>query len=171
VGESDPAACRVPEEDTGDDTGEGGASGATDCNLTHDADYGETLYNSSGDDDDCKYVVSWTSTPVRKGQGVTFTVTASSKATGEPLVHIPDQSTGALPLSRVEPYIPCDPTHFAPGDDFNAKITQTSPGVFTVGPIIFDKSARWAIRFHFYESCLDSETSPHGHAAFFVDVP
>jgi hypothetical protein len=139
--------------------------------LAHDAQYGETLYNKSGVDDDCKYDVSWTSTPVRKGESVTFTVTATSKSSGEPLEKIAAQATGAVALSRVEPYVPCDPTHVPPRADLTAQIKETAPGVFSVGPIVFDESGRWVVRFHFYEECVDSETSPHGHAAFFVDVP
>ncbi len=179
VVESDPAVCMTPgtnDDDaaagaSGDDDSAGGATGTVDCTSAHDADYGATLYNASGSDDDCKYDVSWTSTPIRKGQGVTFTVTASSKANGAPLERIDAQPAGELALSRVEPYVPCDPTHFPPAGDLNAKISETSPGVYTVGPIVFDESGRWVVRFHFYESCFDSETSPHGHAAFFIDVP
>lgn len=179
VGETDPAVCLVPVSGgddaaagaSGDDGAADGAGGAADCNRLHDADYGETEYNSSGDDDDCKYAVSWTSTPVRKGDPITFTVTATSKSTGLPLERIDAQPASELALSRVEPYIPCDPTHFPPASDLKAKITETAPGVYTVGPIVLDESGRWVVRFHFYESCLDSEKSPHGHAAFFVDVP
>jgi len=176
-GVSDPAACTAePDTDgnagaSGDGGEPDGAGGAPDCNQTHDVDYGETLFNSSGKDDDCKYQVSWTSTPIRKGQNVTFTVTTSNLVTGEPLGRIPSQAAGASALSRVEPYIPCEPSHLPPTADLSAPITEKTPGVFEVGPLVFDKSGRWAVRFHFYEECLDSETSPHGHAAFFVDVP
>jgi hypothetical protein len=184
-GVSDPAACLGA--DTGaagaaDEAAGGapaghappasaGATGTPDCNLAHDADYGDTLFNASGVDDDCKYDVSWTSTPIRKGESVTFTVTATSKSSGAPLEPIAAQPAGAGALSRVEPYIPCDPTHLPPVSDLRAAIKDTAPGVFSVGPIVFDKSARWVVRFHFYERCVDSETSPHGHVAFFVDVP
>jgi hypothetical protein len=183
-GVSNPAACLSPDTSTGaagaaDSAGgaagsgtpsAGGAASAPDCNLAHDASDGDTMYNTSGDDDDCKYHVSWTSTPIRKGQNVTFTVTASTKA-GAPLERISAQKPGATALSQIEPYIPCEPTHFPPGADLRAPITEMMPGVFSVGPIVFDKSGRWVVRFHFYEECVDSETSPHGHAAFFVDVP
>jgi hypothetical protein len=43
--------------------------------------------------------------------------------------------------------------------------------VFQGGPLRFDRSGRWVVRFHFYEDCNDGESSPHGHIAFFVDVP
>ena len=181
TGVSDPAVCMTPGTADGDDAaaaaagdeddGTAGAEGTPDCNQVHDAEYGDTQYNDSGEDDDCKYNVSWTSTPVRKGQAVTFTVTANSKATGEPLERISDQPSGAFALSRVEPYVPCHPTHFPPASDARAAIAEVSPGVYSVGPLVFDQSGRWVVRFHFYESCFDSEASPHGHAAFFVDVP
>jgi len=174
-GVSDPAACSTPataeggggDEDTGDEA-QGGATGDSDCNAAHDADYGATLYNAEGDDDDCKYHVSWTSTPIRLNQDVTFTVTARSKADGSPLEGL---KTGQNALSRVELYVPCPPAHFPPVSDSNAKLSETSPGVYTAGPIRFDAPGRWVVRFHFYESCLDQEDSPHGHIAFFVDVP
>jgi len=176
-GVSDPAACTSEPSSAGDAgaSGEGdgpsGAGGAADCNQTHDAEYGDTQFNSSGKDDDCKYQVSWAATPIRKGQKVTFTVTTSNLITGQPLERIPSQKVGATALSSIEPYIPCDPTHLPPSSDLDAPITETKPGVFEVGPLVFDKSGRWAVRFHFYEECFDSDTSPHGHAAFFVDVP
>jgi len=184
-GESDPAACLgsgsgaagAGDEAAGGAPGdeghpaEAGATGTPDCNLAHDADYGETHFNASSADDDCKYQVSWTSTPIRKGEAVTFTVTMKSKATGAPLERIASQEPTAGALSRVEPYIPCDPTHLPPVADLRASIKETAPGVFSVGPIVFDRSARWAVRFHIYEECVDSESSPHGHVAFFVDVP
>ena len=172
----DPAACKTAPSAEGEGGAPGesegeSAGGATDCHLAHDADFGETLYGSSGADDDCKYNVSWTSTPIRRGDNVTFTITAASIADGEPLKRVASQATGALPLSRVEPYLPCEPTHLGPLGNLTAPVKETAPGVFEVGPIVFDKAGRWALRFHFYETCFDSEASPHGHVAFFVDVP
>jgi hypothetical protein len=47
-----------------------------------------------------------------------------------------------------------------------------APGVYVVGPVVFDKSGDWVFRFHFNEECLDvSPESPHGHAAFHITVP
>jgi hypothetical protein len=41
-----------------------------------------------------------------------------------------------------------------------------------VGPIVFDQPGKWVVRFHFFENCDDLvEDSPHGHAAFYVQVP
>jgi hypothetical protein len=178
-GIADPAACTTPAstDNAGDaggaagDTAPSADAGAPDCNLTHDAAYGDTLYNSSGDDDDCKYQVSWTSTAVRKGESVTFTVTATSKATSAPLEALASQPAGSTALSRLELYIPCEPRHVPPIGDFQPTIKETAPGVYTAGPIVFDESGRWVVRFHFYEECIDQDNSPHGHAAFFVDVP
>src|SRR5579859_2352753 len=49
--------------------------------------YGDTLYGQETDDDDCKYHVKWTSTAVcEKPGGVYFTVVATNKTDGSPLV-------------------------------------------------------------------------------------
>jgi hypothetical protein len=158
------------------DAAEGGAPGqdstasqaGSDCNAEHDAAYGDTLYNDSGDDDDCKYAASWSSTPIRLNQDVTFTVKAQDLTTNAPIAALDD---GVLPLSRVEVYQPCKPTRRAPAQDYMAKFKMIAPGEFSGGPLRFDQSGRWVVRFHFYEQCLDSESSPHGHIAFFIDVP
>jgi hypothetical protein len=50
--------------------------------------------------------------------------------------------------------------------------TETQPGVYTIGPHILDQSGKWYVRFHLFGSCEDTEeTSPHGHGAFWVNVP
>jgi hypothetical protein len=37
---------------------------------------------------------------------------------------------------------------------------------------VFDQSGRWVVRFHYFETCSDvPEDSPHGHVAFYIDVP
>jgi hypothetical protein len=48
---------------------------------------------------------------------------------------------------------------------------EISPGTYRVGPILFDKPGRWVVRFHFFETCFDAPDSPHGHAAFYIQVP
>ena len=168
----DPAACMTPEASAGAggapaDSSDTGSAGS-DCNATHDADYGDTLYGNEGDDDDCKYHASWTSTPIRLNQDVTFTVTTKDNTTNEPLEALAD---GVLPLTRLEVYEPCQPNRRPPAQDFSAKYAETAPGVYTAGPFRFDQSGRWVVRFHLYEQCLDGDASPHGHIAFFVDVP
>jgi len=170
----EPAACDTPEAEPdgeggasgGDSTGE--SAGGSDCNLTHDDEYGATLPNAEGDDDDCKYHASWTSTPIRVGEDVTVTVTSTNLITGEGLQALPD---GKQALTRIELYQPCDPSRFGPAQNNKPKFEQVAAGVYRVGPLRFDQSGRWVMRFHFYEQCLDGEGSPHGHVAFFVDVP
>jgi len=178
---ADPGACHADaseEEGGASGEGEGGASGegeasdgtaGSDCNQTHAAEYGDTLPNSEGDDDDCKYHVSWTSTPIRRNQDVTFTVRAADLSTGDPLQSLPGEQD--LPLSRVEVYQPCEPTRLGPAQNFKAEFSKISTGVYEGGPIRFDQPGRWVVRFHFFEQCNDGERSPHGHVAFFVDVP
>lgn len=151
--------------------GAGAGSGGADCNTEHDSGYGDTLYDSAGDDDECKYHVSWAATPIHKNEPFTLTVTASDKATGAPLDTIALQVAGQPALSRIEPYMPCNLSHHAPTASYEAKVTRTGPGTFSIGPVVFDESGRWIIRYHFYEDCFDSTTSPHGHIAFFVNVP
>ncbi|MEI9939526.1 MAG: hypothetical protein WDO69_20085 [Pseudomonadota bacterium] len=171
--EVDPATCHgvAPEEGEGGAAGEGeeaSAAGGSDCNQTHDAEYGATLPNSEGDDDDCKYHVSWSSTPIRLNQDVTFTVTTKDLTTDQPLE--PLAADDKLPLSRVEVYQPCD-LRFGPAQNDRAEFKETAPGVYQGGPFRFDQPGRWVVRFHFYEQCNDGEASPHGHVAFFVDLP
>ena len=121
-------------------------------------DVGATMFGSEGDDDDCKYHVAWTSTPVYENQDVTFTVTVTKKVEGVP-------AEGAK--SYVEVFL--DETHPAPNSD--PMTHETAPGVYTIGPVRFDARGQWTTRFHFFGDCVDGETSPHGHAAFFVSVP
>ncbi len=121
-------------------------------------DYGATCYGSEADDDDCKYHVKWTSTPIRQNSDVTFTITSTNKAGGAP-------TTGAGP--RLEVYL--NDTHASPNTKQGA--TETSPGVYAVGPVRFDAPGMWTVRMHLSEDCNDGENSPHGHVAFFVNVP
>lgn len=32
-------------------------------------------------------------------------------------------------------------------------------------------AGQWTVRFHFFDVCIDGPTSPHSHAAFYVNVP
>jgi hypothetical protein len=132
------------------------------CHLPADAgptDYGATMYNSAGDDDDCKYHVSFTETPIRPNQNVTFTVTATTKIDGQP-------ETGANILAEVF----LNDTHPAPNS--GQTTTEKPGGVYDIGPIVFDAQGRWTVRFHLHEDCQDAtDDSPHGHAAFYIDVP
>lgn len=122
------------------------------------SDYGETLFNAEGDDDDCKYHVQWTATAIRAHSNVNFDVTLTKLADMTP-------ATGA----GVRAEIFLTDTHPAAPPP---AATESAGGKYTVGPIKFDAAGDWTVRFHFYETCNDApEDSPHGHAAFFVHVP
>jgi YtkA-like len=110
-------------------------------------------------DDDCKYDVSYTVTPICEKQDVTFTVTLKSRVDHKAV-------TGATPSLEV-----LDPNGI-PAAEGNQKSTETSDGVYKITPVTFTKKGKWTVRFHFFETCSDTpEDSPHGHAAFFIDVP
>ena len=153
--------------ESGGAAGAGGAPGTPtpgpngDC-ASVDPDYGDIEYGSEGDDDDCKYHVSWSVTPFQQGQAASFTVTVTTLADGKP-------ATALAP--RAEVFLPCELTHVPPKADFDAAATEVMPGTYTIAPLTFDKPGHWAVRFHFAETCDDAETSPHGHAAFYLAVP
>ena len=147
--------------------GDGGAAGddggsaadAGDIGNCGDPGFGATVFGTSGADDDCKYDVSWTSDPICENQGVYFTVTLKSRAdhslvTGASAA--PDVVLGCTHAIQNHPAVPSP---------------EVSPGVYRVGPIVFDQPGRWVFRFHFFETCNDLPPSPHGHAAFYIDVP
>jgi hypothetical protein len=121
-------------------------------------DYGATMYGTSGYDDDCKYSVSYAVDPICENSGVTFTVVAKNAVGGAPL-------TGAMP--RVEAVL--GDVHPAPNAGTTA--SESPPGTYKIGPVKFDQAGQWVVRFHFFETCADTSTSPHGHAAFYVNVP
>jgi hypothetical protein len=128
--------------------------------------YGPTMYDSEGDDDDCKYHVKWSSTPIGENRDVTFTVVATTKVDGKPL----GSSTGAGADANLQAEVYLDDKH--PGPPTNQVATETAPGTYTIGPVRFDAAGQWTVRFHFYENCTDyASDSPHGHVAFFVQVP
>ena len=117
------------------------------------------MYGTEGDDDDCKYHVKYTVTPVYENYDVFFTVVATKRTDGSALV-------GA----KTDPQLYLSDTHDAPNT--NQVPTETSPGTYTVGPVQFDASGMWTVRFHFYEDCTDfSDESQHGHIAFYLNVP
>ncbi|HVY45517.1 MAG TPA: hypothetical protein VHB21_06535 [Minicystis sp.] len=131
-------------------TGQGGAPGV---------DYGPPMFGSEGDDDDCKYHVTWRSSDVAVNRDITFQVTATTKTDGKP-------ATGA----DVVPELFLNDIHPAPNTAW--KTTEDPPGTYTIAPVQVDEKGKWTMRFHFYEDCTDfSEESPHGHAAFYVEVP
>jgi hypothetical protein len=123
------------------------------------SDYGATLYGTEGDDDDCKYHVSYTVSPICENKGVTFHVTVTNTVDGKP-------TTGAYPYLE---YTLADLPSASP---ISQSYKETSPGVYDVGPIVFDRPGKWTARFHFFEDCSDApDDSPHGHIAFYIQVP
>ncbi len=121
--------------------------------------YGAPLFNSEGDDDDCKYHVQWSATQICENAGVVFTVKATNKTDGTPLMGAQTQAELFL-----------GPTHPAPTPFVTS--TEGPPGTYVTQPAKFDAPGQWTVRFHFFEQCSDLlNDSPHGHAAFFVNVP
>jgi hypothetical protein len=174
---TDLASCESDASASGDDASDG-ASGddaagddaadlVTDGGPTGDCEpdeFGATMYGQSGADDDCKYDVAWTSTDICEGgNGVYFTVTAKKRIDGTPL-------TGAAPY--IEAVQSCMYPVANPTPPAITMTTEGPAGTYKIGPIVFNRPGGWVVRFHFYGSCADAlETSPHGHAAFFVTVP
>ncbi len=140
------------------DNGTGTSAGDTDGGVAT-SDYGATMYGSAGNDDDCKYFVSWTATPIVENANTFFTVTALRLADMKPATCAGIRPDVSLSISHGAP-TPANPS------------TEIAPGIYQVGPIKFDKSGTWTVRFHLFEECDDGpEDSPHGHAAFYVQVP
>lgn len=127
-------------------------------NTSTTPDYGPTMYNAEGDDDDCKYHVSWSANTTQENKGVAFNVHANWLFNGQPL-------TGAYTYAEVF----LNDTHPAPNT--NQGVLELVPGEYTITPIEFDAPGQWTVRFHFYENCDDAGNSLHGHAAFYVNVP
>jgi hypothetical protein len=168
-GPADTHCASVPSQAT--NQGNCHVTGSLDAGGGTVSDYGPTMYGSEGDDDDCKYHVTWTSTPIARNQDVTFTLTAKYKADGQPN---PPACSGCgvdgLSTDNSEVDITLNAEHPAPPT--SAVVTEISPGTYTLGPYQFDEAGKWTVRFHLFELCSDiTDDSPHGHAAFYVDVP
>ncbi len=150
----------------GDDGGGSGDPCAGDMNA-----YGAVMYDNWGSDDDCKYDVSWQSTPICENQPVYFTVIATKRVDGTPVTGVEVNGEFVAANPRPDVVLSCDhpiPNVPAPRNPS----PEVGPGTFVVGPIAFDKPGRWVFRLHFNEECQDySPESPHGHAAFYIDVP
>ena len=149
---------------------EDGGTAATDldASTTDDAGaptngYGSTMYGSAGNDDDCKYYVSWIATPIQEGADTYFTVTVIRLQDMKPAT-----CAGVIPDVSLDPLDGGISLHGLPGTPPSPEIM---PGVYKVGPLRFDKPGTWTARFHFFEECTDSDDSPHGHAAFYINVP
>jgi len=139
--------------------------------VTPGGGYGATMFNSSGSDDNCKYDVSWMSTTIVENKNAYFQVKATNRTDQSPL-------TGAAPFAEIFRLVDNNP---GPSLNGNQTPTETSPGTYVIGPVQFDEPADggtpasqgyWTVRFHFNETCADVlPDSPHGHAAFYLNVP
>jgi hypothetical protein len=119
------------------------------------------FFGREADDDDCKYNISFTNTCIAQNQPVTFTVKLNRKSDGA-------AAPGALPVNP-EIFM-AEGSHVSPSNTFSAP--EGPPGTYAIGPVVFDRPGRWVVRFHFFETCSDiPEDSPHGHTAFYIDVP
>jgi hypothetical protein len=79
------------------------------------------------------------------------------------------EPTGTNP-ENPEIFLADDLTHISPSNNITA--TEGPAGTYEIGPVIFDRSGRWVVRWHYFENCSDvPEDSPHGHVAFYIDVP
>jgi hypothetical protein len=170
-------AGAAPGDDAGapssDDAGDAGAPSSDDAGAQpapgacgeNGPDYGATMFGTDGDDDDCKYHVTYTASPICENNGTYFVVNVSYLAQSGPLV-------GACTLAEL-----ClNDTHPAPAVDGRPpsgkqQVVEGPPGTYTIGPVQFDAPGDWTVRFHFNEFCCDVPGSPHGHAAFHVTVP
>jgi hypothetical protein len=124
----------------------------------------EIHFNAESDDDDCKYHVKFTATPVLVNQNVTFNVTVTKLAEN----NAPAANADVV----IESYVANNDLHVIPNSGQKATENPPNSGKYLVGPIRFDMSGRWVVRFHFYETCDDIfDDSPHGHVGFYYDVP
>jgi hypothetical protein len=132
---------------------------APDAAASGASGFGQTMFNTEGDDDDCKYHVSWLSSAIRENTNVMFTTTVTRLVDGQP-------AKGAnVGLAAF-----LTPTHPTPSPAINNG--ELPGGQYNIGPVIFDAPGTWTVRFVFYPTCSDIPAdSPQGHAAFYVAVP
>lgn len=164
-----PASCDPDASAPADDAGandSGADAGASTC------PWGPTQFGQEGDDDDCKYHVSWMSTALCEGEaGVTFTVKVTNKADGTPVTGIP-MGIIAEVFIPTDPAATCDSKSTHPASSAPTLVeTAAGSGVYA-GNIPFDAKGDWTVRFHIHDECADQfADSPHGHIAFRVTLP
>lgn len=128
----------------------------------HEEEEHATHFGREADDDECKYHVRFENTCVAVNQPVTFTLSLTRLIDGMP-------GAGTDPRYP-EIYLADDNSHLSPSNDITA--TERSPGTYEIGPVVFDQSGRWVVRFHYFDTCSEiPEDSPHSHVAFYIDVP
>ena len=173
VGTAAAAGPSTGDDSSGGGDDSGGADGSADAGDTGECGevgYGVTNYGMSAQDDDCKYDVSYAATPICQNQNVYFTVTVKKRAGADGGPSLSDEAPLLGASMSAELYAD-DCKHIAP----NLALAATSElghGAYKLGPYQFSQSGKWIIRFHFNECCSDVPSdSPHGHAAFWVNVP
>lgn len=136
------------------------AASAADLQAGDEPEEFGVFYGSQASDDGCKYDVSFTHSCIAVDRPVTFDVTLLEKSDGS-------AASGARP-STVEAYM--EDGHISPSNSFRGP--ESPAGTYAIGPVVFDRPGRWVVRFHFFETCSDIPAdSPHGHTAFYIDVP
>jgi len=141
--------------------GEGGAGSEHEHEEGGEEPY-EVRYNDSAADDDCKYDASFSTSCLELNKPVTLTLKLRQRASG-------DLGKGASPGSP-EIFLADSPQHISPSNMITA--IEGPSGQYAIKNVIFDVPGRWVVRFHYFESCSDVPAdSPHGHVAFYLDVP
>ena len=79
-------------------------------------DYGATMYNTGGNDDDCKYVVNWSATPIAPEEDVTFTVAVVNTVDRH-------RRRGRIPMPRS-----ICPLRTTSSPSTNPPVTESTPG-------------------------------------------
>jgi hypothetical protein len=162
------ASCCLPDSGAAKCVDDGGGAGG--------CPYGDTMPGTEGDDDDCKYHVKATFGPICKGSaGVAVKIVVTNKDAGSTSAAGSLLTTAEVFTTTPQDAGPADAaycdnlsTHPAVGSEF--KLTEGPAGTYS-GKIAFDQAAQWTVRFHIHEECADLlPDSPHGHAAFFVNV-
>jgi hypothetical protein len=127
-----------------------------------DTDAGPEMYpeahnGTEASDDDCKYDIKYS---VDCTSGVsTFTVTLTSRTTG-------------MGLTGADPQIEAANGDSHPLPNPLPTTTEVGNGVYKISGAHLDTKGTWTVRFHFFETCDDTEeTSKHAHVAFSVNVP
>jgi hypothetical protein len=120
------------------------------------------LLGREADDDNCKYHVRFENTCVALNEPVTFTLQLTRLFDDQP-------GSGTTP-AYPEIFLADDAAHISPSNNITA--TEGPAGTYEIGPVVFDRSGRWVVRFHYFENCSEvAEDTPHSHVAFYIDVP
>jgi hypothetical protein len=120
-------------------------------------EYGDPQFGTSGPDDDCKYHLTWSASKVTRHGPVDFSLT---------LMDLADMADAVGAEPRIEAFLDETTPAESPGTTHD-----DGGGKYTISGVTFGEKGRWTVRFHVYEDCVDGETSPHGHASFWLDVP